>query len=398
MALTLQIFALLTCITEMVSYCEADRLPPPTGLSYDWLDPFTVSVSWLKPTGLPGYCEVEYQVQKGKEKLRQTAHENIKYSCLTEDEGSAGCTFTVHTVKKRNITCDRNMSTPATITAHSPHKVVRRDEVVKDFKCLAYSDKMDCSWIPLNQSHDLTLSYRICGSSNLDTTKSCDKLYRDGEKSGCCLNGNMYMQDICVVAKTQAGQMTFKLVYEIPAPKLSVSEDGDQLKLSWTPPEVGKTCIWIYEVCYRQCSKPTVCRNFSTKGEPMKMAYDKRCRYEFQSRATTDIYCTKIQSDFDKTVSYGTDEPPDGTLTVVTIVIPVILSVCIILSCYCFRRHRAIICPIIPDPSAIFKEMIMNGNKELKTTTGSLYTPMPEHIDPCRITLVPENTVLKQNS
>lgn len=35
----------------------------------------------------------------------------------------------------------------------------------------------------------------------------------------------------------------------------------------------------------------------------------------------------------------GTNKPPDRTLTVVAIVIPVILSICVILSCYCFRRY-----------------------------------------------------------
>lgn len=35
----------------------------------------------------------------------------------------------------------------------------------------------------------------------------------------------------------------------------------------------------------------------------------------------------------------GTNKPPNETLTVVAIVIPIILSACIILSCYCFRRY-----------------------------------------------------------
>lgn len=34
--------------------------------------------------------------------------------------------------------------------------------------------------------------------------------------------------------------------------------------------------------------------------------------------------------------------------------------------CVSVCRYRAIICPVIPDPSAIFKEMIMNGNSDHK--------------------------------
>lgn len=29
-------------------------------------------------------------------------------------------------------------------------------------------------------------------------------------------------------------------------------------------------------------------------------------------------------------------------------------------------RYSFVICPVIPDPSTIFKEMMMSGNKELK--------------------------------
>lgn len=91
-------------------------------------------------------------------------------------------------------------------------------------------------------------------------------------------------------------------------------------------------------------------------------------------------------------------------------------------------RHSAIFCPIIPDPSAIFKEMIMNGNKDLKvyfkyfkfkkktcllylltlsvstnpsvfqTTLGNLYTPVPESIETCEVTPVTENSDLQQHS
>lgn len=35
----------------------------------------------------------------------------------------------------------------------------------------------------------------------------------------------------------------------------------------------------------------------------------------------------------------GTNKHPDRTLTVVAIVIPIILSICVILSCYCFRKY-----------------------------------------------------------
>ena len=57
-----------------------------------------------------------------------------------------------------------------------------------------------------------------------------------------------------------------------------------------------------------------------------------------------------------------------------------------------FCRHINILCPIIPDPSAIFKEMMMNGNRDQRP--GNLYTPVPEPVEPCKVTLVTENCIL----
>lgn len=86
-------------------------------------------------------------------------------------------------------------------------------------------------------------------------------------------------------------------------------------------------------------------------------------------------------------------------------------------------RHSAIFCPVIPDPSVMFKEII-NGNKELKvyfrvkksnlnivclckhsshhyllqTKSGSLYQPVEEHIESCKILHVQDSCVFQQKS
>ncbi|TMS02432.1 hypothetical protein E3U43_007972 [Larimichthys crocea] len=139
------------------------------------------------------------------------------------------------------------------------------------------------------------------------------------------------------------------------------------------------------------------CQKTSPGKSSMEIIYNKNCQYEFKSRVMTTEYCFSLSSTFAEPVIYGTNKTPDETLTVVAIFIPIILSACIILSCYCFRRYRAIICPVIPDPSAIFKEMIMNGNSDHKATQTKLYTPVPEPIEPCKITLVSENSPMQQN-
>ncbi|XP_031144387.1 interleukin-13 receptor subunit alpha-1-like [Sander lucioperca] len=383
MALTREFFTCFLCTAMTTVYhCEATApLPPPTGLKYSWLDPFTVNVSWQQPRGLQ-VGEVLYKYRPVNDETDKSVvctgnWTNFTGRFLTEEMGSDRRTYHVWTVKS----CDDRLNerARAAITVRTPKP---RAEV-KDIRCLINSTGMNCSWRPGNQT--FTLSYRVYGNSPGEM-KKCDQPY----SSGCYLKVDA-VNDICVLLDTGAGRSTFKPAHEILPQKLSVTEEGDNLILSWPPPELCKN-FWIYEVCYNKCNEPKVCLNFTTKGESGKMAYDKRCLYEFQSRAWTSHYCLPIFSGFGDVVTYGTNEPPDGTLTVVAIVIPVILSACIILSCYCFRRHRSIICPTIPDPSAIFKEMMLNGNKEFKTTPGSLYTPVPEPVEPCKITLSPRKT------
>ncbi|XP_049424165.1 interleukin-13 receptor subunit alpha-1-like isoform X1 [Epinephelus fuscoguttatus] len=398
MTVTREFFTFLTCIAMlMVYHCKADSLPPPTGLSYRWLDPFTVNVSWQKPRGVAD-GEVQYKYRRTDDatdnSLACSEWRNFTENLLTEETGSDRWTFEVWTVGIQNCGKSLNDSTHVSVTIQAPKP---RAEV-KDIKCFISNDDANCSWI--SGSQPFNISYRTCGRTEevLKSLKECDQPYSSRTRNGCYLKFDAVHNDICMVVTTEAGQSTFKPPRMIHSPKLNIKEENNCLNLSWTLPEIIKDTCWELEVCFKQCNMPKVCRTLKYETQPMQVTYDKRCRYEFQSRAKTTTYCGNISSDFGDVVFYGTSEPPDETLTVVAIVVPIILSACIILSCYCFRRHSSIICPIIPDPSAIFKEMMMNGNKEVKTAEESLYTPMPEPVESCKITLITENSILQQNS
>lgn len=398
MIFTRDFFAFLTCTAmPMLCHCKAvpcptERPPPPTGLSYKWLDPFTVTMFWQKPSELKD-CEVKYCLKNAKEKdVKGSILANVTVNCLTEKipKGSDYWTYKVWTVCSHSSNCS-NKGNPAFVKIQSRKP---RAEV-KDMKCVTDSKEMNCSWIPGSQSFNL--SYRICGVSekHINNLKACDQPYSSAMRSGCYLKA-AYVDDICIVMDSGDNSSTFEAAPVRRPPKLIIREEGDNLKLSWE--KFGSACMWAYEICHKKCNNAENCENFNKQGESMKVPYDKSCRHEFRFRVNSSRNCPTAFSDFSNVVAYGTNKPRDETLTVVTIVIPIILCVCIILSCYCFRRHSAIICPIIPDPSAIFKEMMMNGNKELKTTVGSLYMPVPEPIEPCKIALVTENSVLQQNS
>lgn len=375
----------------------AERCPPPTSLSQEWLDDFTLNLSWKEPRGLPkGKIEflilsADYVRSTTPLFKAKTPNKFLKYSLLTEEHPDRWM-YNVWTLCSN---CnDSTGRTPASITIVSRKP---RAALVKDFKCLIMSSqKFNCSWIPANSSKNLTFSYRPCGSEEgLNGLKTCNEPYSSGERSGCYLP-NDTQGDICVLMETDDGMSTFKAKLVLPTPKVTITKDGDSLTLSWAPPNYGDIKCWKYEICFMECHESIKCLN--TTKTSFQRPYDNSCHYEFKMRVVALETCPNISSDFTELLPYGANKPLDRTLTVVAIVIPIILSLCVILSCYCFRRYKVIFCPILPDPSAIFKDLMLNGNKELETTTRNLYMPVLEPIETCKIAPVMETSVQLQNS
>ncbi|XP_034066501.1 interleukin-13 receptor subunit alpha-1-like [Gymnodraco acuticeps] len=384
MTSTRELYAFLTFTAMMMVYhCKADFPPPPTGLTFKWLDPFAVNVSWQDPSGLQD-SKVMYKIRlKGFEHpFNCRTKKYLKVSSLTEQIGSDPWTYQVWTVVGN---CkSTNESNKVDITINSPKTQVK----LKDTKCIIYTEGMNCSW---NSTHQpFNLSYRTCPEETLKPLRTCDRPYSSAERSGCYLKDDEFKErkvDVCIHVETEAGWSTFKPRFVVPSPKLIIKEEKDDLRLEGEHQSI-RNCKWNFTVCYTRCNKPEVC---ISKVGPSEIRYDKDCLYEFRSR-TESRHCD-LASDFSDVVKYGSNKPPDQTLMVVAIVVPIILSVCIILSCYCVRKHSSILCPIIPDPSAIFKEMMIHGNKDHKTT-GNLYTPVPEPIESCKVTVVAENSDL----
>uniref|UniRef100_A0A3Q4MP92 Type I cytokine receptor cytokine-binding domain-containing protein n=1 Tax=Neolamprologus brichardi TaxID=32507 RepID=A0A3Q4MP92_NEOBR len=210
----------------------------------------------------------------------------------------------------------------------------RRTELVTDFRCSLESERTKCFWKPVNES--------------------------------------------------------VKLNIMIPLPKMNIAEDKGNLYLTWEHrgPAVGKLQHWFCVLLIFQ--------TLHTKGPSLEIPYNKNCQYKFQYSVQTDQYCIPLSSDLSEVITHGENRSPDEMLTVIAIVVPIILSVSVILSCYCFQRNREIFCPRIPDPSTIFKEMMMTGNRDSKPIPGNLYTPVPEPTE--HIILVSENMIPEEAS
>ncbi|XP_074518019.1 uncharacterized protein LOC141784179 [Halichoeres trimaculatus] len=387
---------------SLALHCTAG-CPPPERLKYEWLDRVTVNVSWEKPRGLQDNSEVMYKyslLKNGKvdeNSITGTRGRNFTVTCLTEESDSHTWTYGVWTESSQSCN-GSNESTRTEITVETPKP---RGKIVKDFKCVIQGKEMDCSWDPVDPSENLVLFYRFCGRHEyrLSGFKECEhqKLSSTGARTGCRLKADATRADICILVETDDAISTFIAKLEIPSPELSVREEGNELILSWKPPEIGRGCKWKYEVCHKRCSNERLCKSFYVENnDPIKMAYDKSCLYELQSRVSSD-YCKTITSDFTDVVTYGTNKSPDRAHTVAAIIIPILLSACVLLSCYCFRKHSAIICPNIPDPSGFIKDMMMTGNKEQKTTTVSVYEPVPEPVERCIVSPVIENSASQPN-
>ncbi|XP_029382596.1 uncharacterized protein LOC115059129 [Echeneis naucrates] len=390
MIYTWEIFAFLSCTAMIkVLHCNADHLLPPTHLSYKWLDAFTVNVSWSwkSPPNLPEGCEIKYVTEKQQSRGVQSRHLGrtpsrfITDNCLTEEMSSDSCTYTISTTGHK-LCQNWTHSTPVNITVYSKKPQVK---LVEDFRCLPDSDRIHCSWIPVNQSLVLKLTYRMCGIGEevRNGTKHCQNLHSRG--NGCFIDTDG--SDICILLDSEIGQSTFRAFIGEPSPKLEIKKAKHCLNLTWTPPEMGRNC-WIYQFNYTKCGKPQPQQTAQTNF--VSIPYDENCLYQFQSRVLTTKDCLPRQSDWSDVVNFGADVPPDGTPTVIAIVIPIILSACVLLSCYFFRKHRKIFCPTIPDPSAIFKG-IMNGNKDHKPIVPGLYAPVDELVHTCNVDIPPEN-------
>ncbi|KAM8882427.1 interleukin-13 receptor subunit alpha-1-like [Synchiropus picturatus] len=379
-AVSLELLILAVTLPSLT--CGVDQLLPPKNLSYTWLDSFTVEVSWQEHDPVED-CIVSYLFcSLEDERCYPTENSSFITSCLTEE--SEQCTYSITTINK---SCNLKSSLPVHVEVQPKESHAAS---LEDFKCVIAINKTNCSWIPESPDLKATLSYRICGESRelLNSTTECGEPYRGGQRNGCYLTGSIYIEDICMLLRTTQGSRTFRPRLVMEPPKFTVTEEGDQLRVTWMQPGVLETCDWKYHLHYSVCKKEQDERE--SHGSEL-LFYNEACRYEFKSRITGLIHCRRYRSDFGDVLSYGSNKPPDQTSLVLAIMVPLALSICVLLLCTCLRRYRKILFPKIPDPSAIFKGLTMNHGSDLKGfREGGLYAPASEQINICSVSPVDE--------
>lgn len=363
----------------LASVCRAQLLPP-SNITSKWMDDLTVNVSWSweRPEDLPRDCSIQFEYKHSGAASQRTSETHFLESVLSNS--AAQWVFSVQTVGASFSSCEDQRSSAEELLIKAP----KPPADVKDFECYLSDSDMNCSWIsdPLSP---VSIFSRQCGETP-DLLKQgfskCDSTSTSGRSRVCQLKGSFLQKELCMVANTTSTSSTFKAPKKLALPNLNVTEEGTNLLLTFKPLKVKTSCS-LYIICFRVCNTSAGCKDVPEKKGFLKIPYDKKCQYEFQYRVRTSDYCTGMYSGWSERITYGVTEDPDPTdwtLKVVAILIPVIVSAFVILSCVCFRRHKEIICPEVPYPSIIFKEMI-NGNRETKPS-ATMYAPVQEPIEP----------------
>ncbi|MEQ2254966.1 hypothetical protein ILYODFUR_009001 [Ilyodon furcidens] len=387
MSATLWVFTFLSFAIMMTPCIEADRrLPAPTNVSYKWIDEFIVNVtwSWPKPEDLPQNCTVEYEIQQMGEEIPGTRVENRNFTeyYLTKDLATGSLELRIYCTAKTDCK-GWNKSQPAKIKI-SAKKI--HAELMKDFRCFFLPNGFKCSWIPVDSSEDLKVSYRVVGKTkeDIESLKVCEGPYKIKGRNGCYLRPEKG-RDIFVLVETETRMTTFRPKYAIPVQKMSVNETGHHLKLTWTIPNIGRDCTWIFCLWYKECgnNKPPKCFKFR-EDWTVDIPNNKCCGYEFQYNITTDRFCTEVSSETSEVITYGTTTTCFNMANVLAIIIPFMVCFCVALSFYCFKKHEKIFGPTRLDPSVI--KDIMKDNKLPKER---LFLPPREQTDTC-VPFVPD--------
>ncbi|XP_004080132.2 uncharacterized protein LOC101175438 [Oryzias latipes] len=369
------VFFLLFIAFTVTCSETAGFLPAPTNIRYEWLDPFILQVtwSWQRPAGLPPDCKPVFWIEDLTKKHAQVSMEgSVEWNVsrtysqryLSEDLRSGPLSFSV--AAECSDPQRKSQAAKITIQTKKPHV-----PIVENFKCFEDQPKK-CTW---NPTQKLRIQYRHCGRFE-EKLKECTP---SDEEYACSLNDTNDTQDVCVVVETDTQIYTFRAERAVRVPPLHITEDKNKLLLTWTPSEVRS--VWVFDLWYKECNTS---KYLQSSIPTQRISYDPCCIYEFHYRVYAPpelIYVSSVNSSVQ---TYGSAKCYNAGL-VAAIVVPILLFFCVMLSIYCFRRHRDIICPNVPYPSNLLKEL-MNGTKDpLKPTT--LPTPNQEEVDDVQICL-----------
>ncbi|KAK9972226.1 hypothetical protein ABG768_025549 [Culter alburnus] len=389
---------LMICFSVSVMFVGGDNmteLPPPKNLTFIWETPFRLSLTWEKPEDLDHSCRVNYTVHvyssqdcsgKSNSKRVQTL------GCKLEVPNENGLCISVIT-NPENCEQRRN-SQPMNISIAPPSVML-----VKNRSNEYSHSKMKCTWIPVVDVQDLSLYYWLprdesikkCTPDKTIKTRGCiihDKSLKEAMNIFYLFNGTYNGTSVSNAFKDERPVDYVKL----NKPQLTIHRDEQKLLFQANGSDLDeftKEC-YTYQYTISNCNKKETTLDIKSQHE---VQYDPACKYRARVQVIFSKNCGEGSSDPSDEVEYGEDNDPKLPALLAVIIIPLIVSLCLLVSLVLLRRHKDIIFPKIPEPSLLFKDMLINNIRtpeELQSpAAGRLYIPFEEVVE-SRISLEPD--------
>ncbi|XP_039545896.1 interleukin-13 receptor subunit alpha-1 isoform X2 [Pimephales promelas] len=394
--------SLMICFSVSVMFVgsENTELPPPKNLNFIWETPFRLRLTWKEPEDLDPYCKVNYTVQVYKSqdcsKKEPESSMTWKVSQLGREVNVSNENGLCISVSTNAENCgDRGQSQPVHIILPPPP--VR---LVTEHNCEYSHNRMKVIWKPTDVVQDLSFYY---WSPVSESIIKC--IPDESMKTGECIIHNEKLKEMVAiyylfngthngipVNNTIEGKYPTQCV-KLKKPQLKISREGKNLNFETSDTdskEFYNNC-YIYKYTYSKCNESHVVEQEEPNTpENNKMThqvqYNPACKYKARVQVLFSNGCGSGESDPSDEVEYGENSDPNLPVLLAVIIIPLIVSCCLIVSLVLLRRHKDIIFPKIPEPTLLFKGMFNNNN--IRTTEDlrrpeaiRLYVPLEEIVE-----------------
>ncbi|XP_030195025.1 uncharacterized protein LOC115529998 isoform X2 [Gadus morhua] len=393
---SLDYYMLVMCfVVTIPQRCRTELLPPPFNLSYEWIDPFFIRLTWQSHPLNPN-CSLKYILHRKDLPHRkpQIPHSAKGYTLLVTDLNS-NVTLTLKTASTRTPRCPYDGNNAVSIV------VPRQVQLVTDFKFFLYPPcdggtsqtplcGQQATWTPGNGTSGLSVSYRLCGQASDELSLCQDN--SSGPQQGCHLTGlkkEEIMGRVCILFRgTVEGRALNQTFQRLPhyhirtfPPNVSVSEQKGRLKISW---QHARACpnSWKYTVNYSECDRPTKAVTSGSAMDHLLVPFNEACRYEIRVQPQLEASCGFAQAEGSVLLVYNDGATPDHSVLVGCVVVPSLLSVLVVALCYCVRRKRNTFFKKIPVPPSSLKEMMSSLQQ------SQLFVPEREKVDVCSVSPV----------
>ncbi|XP_067301510.1 interleukin-13 receptor subunit alpha-1 [Pseudorasbora parva] len=391
--------SLMICFSVSVMFVGADdmsELPPPKNLNFIWETPFRLSLTWEEPEGLDPSCKVNYTVivtncSTEKYENKRVHHPSCKMMVANEN----GLCISVST---NTDNCEKRSQSRSTDIRIPPPPVM----LVTDINNAYSNNRMMCTWRTTDGVQDLSFYYwqpeneSVIKCTPDETTKT----------RGCIIyNQNLKeMTEIFYLFKGTHNGVPVTNTFEFDRPQQYAKPDKPHLKIHREGQELyfqtNGSYFYVFGDCFSYRYTYSRCNeNISAEHKNMThvVEYDPACKYRASVQVFYSKTCGAGKSEPSDFVEYGENNDPNISALMAVIIIPLIVSCCLVVSLVLIKRHKKIIFPKIPEPTLFFKD-ILNNNMRFpedprSPAAGRLYVPIEEVVE-TGISLEPDTSFI----